>query len=267
MSNNSSVDSGFSMIAMIGALGLMAAAGGAQAAAVVGPPACPASPAFAGQLHAITSSVTDNGAGVYTYDYRVCNLSSGEDGQSLVDFELPWFDSYGNNVGTGNPILDVFAPEGWHWEIETEGDRDANSGWAGDILWNNAGDLQKAHFDDVFGGAANNPFNFHTRVLHFTTGTIEAWLDPIAPGGEREGFRIVSTFGRSPVGAPDQSSWANIEPRTGDPDLPLAGAPGSTEIQRALSVPEPGTLGLLGIGLFALLGLGRLRTAAARVAS
>jgi len=237
----------------------MVAAGAAQAAGIALPD-CPTTPNFSDQMHAITSSVTDNG-GVYTYDYLVCNLTSGEGGQRLVDFELPWFDSYGDTVGTGNPITSISIPTDWAWEIEMEGTPDANRGWAGDIVWNNDGDPQKAHFDALFSGAANNPFNAHTRVLHFHTGTIEAWPTdgPIEPGGKLSGFSIVSTFGASPVGAPDQSSWTFIPPRTGDPDLPLGATLGGTEINQALSVPEPGTLGLLSIGLAAFLGQSKQR--------
>lgn len=117
------------------------------------------------------------------------------------------------SVGPGKPILEIVAPDKWDWEVETENDSDANSGWGGDIVWNNDGDPQKAHFDALFGGAANNPFNAHTRVLHFCTGTIAAWPEggPIEPGGQLHGLNAVADGGCTsprpcPIGRASKSS-------------------------------------------------------------
>lgn len=239
-----------SCLALFGALAVSGYGEATQAAVMAFDP-CPA------QAGIRTSWVVDDGNPDDTaFDFKVCNTSQalfgGEReqfiGPYLRDWELPYFGDEGIDLGN------IRVPEGWMWSIEDIGTPNGFTGWEGVAEWQTAGDPFKEFFDAFFGGAANNPYNSVSQVLHFYTFcTFEGEFDPcILPGDSLEGFGFDANF--SSTNAPYQASWAIGEVRTGDPNFPLAqlsGAPAGPTVAQALAnrVPEPGTLAMLGAGL------------------
>ena len=54
---------------------------------------------------------------------------------------------------------------GWSYTIETIGVANPATGWQGVADWQTPGDPWKTEFDNLYGSAANNPFNNHTQVF------------------------------------------------------------------------------------------------------
>jgi len=210
-------------------------------------------PAISYNSH-VTDSVIDNGNGTWTYDFTVYNDEPNSYGYGfdteavaprktatvkaattgeihvIVDWELPYFDDMG--------ITNIQSPYGWNFSLETVGTPNASTGWGGVAQWQQEGDDWKNHFDQVYGGADNNPFNNNTKVLHWYTTSNEIW-----PQMSLSGFSFTAVFDKG--NAPYQTSWNAKEIFTGDPSFPNAGLPNSPSIN---PVPLPGTLTLLFAG-------------------
>lgn len=235
------------------------AASDASAIAVATP--CPAVVPGATNSSAVLDDVTDNGNGTWTYEFTVCNTSDGNfseiDGDQVIrDWELPFF---GADLGTNEAgITNVVTPLDWMYGVEEVGTPNGATGWDGVAAWQTPGDPQKAIFDAAYGGAANNPFNTNTNVLHFYTDVIESEFGATAPagifpGGFLNGFGFTANFG--PAAAPYQASWIFVPANTGDPQFPTS-VPNSPSVQRN-QVPEPASLALAGLGLGAAAALRR----------
>ena len=202
----------------------------------------------------VTDIVANNGNGTWTYNYTVNNTSQFtaqglERTPLLVDWELPWFGDAGIDIAS------IISPNGWAVAIETIGVANAATGWEGIASWQDP--------SDPFFAGAGSPFTTVTQVLHWYSGCFlfggeiggcfGVSTDGILPGGSLSGFSFVAAFDET--AAPYQASWAVLPVRSGDPAFPLGGIPNSPRVQ---GVPEPGLLGLLGIGLVAAM-LGRRR--------
>jgi PEP-CTERM motif len=207
----------------------------------------------------VDSLVQNNNNGTWTYNYTLNNISqfteTGPDQQPfIVDWELPWFGDAGIDT------MSILSPGGWTFNIETIGVANAATGWEGIASWQDP--------NDPFFFGANSPFSSVTQVLHWyslcwvANGDAEgcgeggALDDAIAPGNSLLGFGFDALFDETD--APYQASWAFLPIRSGDPAFPLGGIPNSPLAGGFQVVPEPGLLGLLGIGLMAVM-LGRRR--------
>lgn len=256
-----------SVAALFGALGLSA-----TAFATPSPSDCPSQ--GGSQTSAVPSTVTDIGGGNFLYEFLVCNTSEQQfDPQSerpiqnvIRDWELPFFGTTLDGTDASK-ITNVTVPEGWNFGIEEIGVVNEATGWDGVAAWQEDGDPWKDFFDGLFGSAANNPYNDVTHVLHFYTGFCEGGFEGGCFGGNFifEGNSLGDFAFESPFGsfnAPYQASWLELPVRTGDPDFPLAGptndiietacAATNDNCGRTTTVPEPGSLMLLGAGLGAL---------------
>ncbi len=196
----------------------------------------------------VTDSVTNNGDGTWTYDFTVFNdevesygygfgLEAVAPGETaiIIDWELPYFDDMG--------ITNIQSPANWYYAIETIGVPNEATGWQGTAEWQQSGDPWKDHFDQVYGGADNNPFNSNTKVLHWYLDPEQSPWAGIYPQESQSGFSFTASFDKG--NAPYQTSWDTMEIFTGDPSFPSAGLPNSPSIN---PVPLPGTLSLMFLG-------------------
>lgn len=214
------------------------------------------------QTSSVTDIVTDNGGGIWTYDYTVTNTSEPFFGQPLppeipiveglpviIDWELPWFADAG--------ISNILSPIGWDFAIETIGVANPLTGWEGIASWQDP-------LDPWYAGA-DSPFTDVTEVLHwyslcgaslppgFPSDQIPCSPDDVIfPGNSLSDFSFDAIFDET--AAPYQASWAFLPVRTGDPAFPLGGGLPASPLTLGTttgSVPEPSTLWLAGAGLLA----------------
>ncbi len=225
----------------------------------------------------VTDVVTYNNDGTWTYDFTVHNTSKYDDISGdgpeddtfweqplIVDWELPFFYDMS--------ISNIQSPDGWTFAIETIGQVNTTTGWEGVAAWQNPSDLWYA--------GANSPYTTGNLALHwYCVGGVNAGTDaarvscedpatglsdePIFPedpfssqggGNSLSGFSFTAGFG--PTNAPYQASWLTLPILTGDPAFPSAGV-GSPSVVGQSTVPEPGMLSLLSLGLLGLYGTRR----------
>lgn len=219
--------------------------------------------AEAALLSHVTDAVSGSGSS-WNYEFTVFNddipSNGGDNTHLIIDWELPYFDDMG--------ITNILSPNGWNWEIETIGVVNSATGWDGVAAWQDPNDPWYQLLD-----GANNPIFDATQVLHWYCGVDggEGWGlscfggegdgffggGPIFPGESLAGFGFDAAYG--PTAAPYQTSWMNMPVNTGDPAFPSGVTVASPNAIGSVTVPEPGSIALMSLGLLGLVGAGYRR--------
>ena len=200
----------------------------------------------------VTSVVTHNGNGTYTYNYTVKNTSPGNQIEGNITDIWPLIVDYEVPLDNPSVVFDVLSPGEWSYEFISA-------------------DQYLARFGEV------NPFG-SAYVLHWYTGfgtmpqAVVPFFDglgnmPIAPNGYRAGHEVppvyepstdgfIFTSELAPVNGPYSTSWWDAFRNIGDPPLPGGSVGGGGSLVYH-TVPEPGTAVLLAFGMIGLAALGR----------
>jgi len=181
-------------------------------------------------------TVTSLAGGNWQYQYQLFNDSTTSVGnitpspggitENLTSWDLPWF-----TLG-GIALTSITSPTGWDFSLETVGIANAATGWGG--AW------------DIY-ATLTPPFDTVTQVLHWYDATGTA---AITAQSSLSGFGYTAAYG--PTYAPYQAAIAifnyldtNTIVVTADPAYPNSPYVFAT-------VPEPGVLVLLLVGLSSL---------------
>jgi hypothetical protein len=229
-----------------------------------------ASFAQATRVSHVESNTLNNGNGTYTYNFTVFNDSHlfqpvGCGGASSVAFApngsvaavsaaatvsdpsdcllhriTEWSMPYFGDSG----ITNIFSPNArWFSSIDTIGIANAATRYDGGTpTWLNPA-------DPFYFGAAS-PFSAVTQILRWYTFDTcgDGCTGFINPQLSQTGFGFTSIYGA--VAAPYDAGWIDERRRSGDPDFPGAGLPGSPLALGATNqVPAPAAWLLLALGL------------------
>jgi hypothetical protein len=153
----------------------------------------------------------------------------------IFEWSMPYF--------SDSQITNIFSPGRWQVNIETIGTANAATFFDGGApTW-----IDPA---DPFYFGANSPFNGVTQILRWYTFDTcgDGCIGLIDPGQSLGGFGFTSTFGAT--AAPYDAGWVEERRRSGDPDFPIVGLPGSPLALGATNqVPAPAAWLLLALGL------------------
>jgi hypothetical protein len=153
----------------------------------------------------------------------------------IFEWSMPYF--------SDSTITNIFSPNRWNFSIETIGVANASTVFdGGSPTW-----IDPA---DPFYFGAGSPFNGVTQILRWYTFDCngDGCLRLIDPGQFLGGFGFESTYGAT--AAPYDAGWVEERRRSGDPDFPIVGLPGSPLALGATNqVPVPAAWLLLALGL------------------
>jgi len=224
------------------ALGLLLLGGQDSAAVTIVPPF--GAPPSASVVDAVTAL----GSGRWQFGYTVDNLTlcvvadcTFADGDTfLTAFDLPFFGDAA--------ITSILDPTGWQHAIETVGAADPFDGFGGGTGWDGTAAWQDPT-DPNFPGAAS-PFTTVSQVLHWFAipGFGGAGTVGIGPESALAGFGYEAGFAGTK--APHQTVFQN---NVGGLPISVSGDPQIPYSPSVAAVPEPASMGLLGVGTSALL--------------
>jgi hypothetical protein len=223
----------------------------------------------------VESNTINNGNGTYTYNFTVFNDShlfnpagcgslggpvSAPNGATapraaaaavsdpsdclihrITEWSMPYFSDSG--------ITNIFSPNSrWFSSIEVVGVANPATFFDGEVpTWTNPA-------DPFYFGAAG-PFTGVTQILRWYTFDVcgDGCDGFINPQNSQSGFGFTSVF--AATAAPYDAGWIDERRRSGDPDFPVLGLPGSPLALGATTnnVPAPAVWLLFAIGLGAMM--------------